>query len=174
MDKQCNLKIKHFSALHLFLVPMLICGFFGVNFNLFTSRDLFLGGSWLGTIIHIGVTIGLILCILATRIISICTVFDKENKTINSHRYTIFGKYSSKINFSDVIKIEIRSFYWGRYRNERRDSLFICIQDDEIPILESKKYPPGCDEEEKEIREFIELLEDSSEVKKDSIEQNFN
>ena len=40
MDKQCNLKIKHFSALHLFLVPMLICGLFGVNFNLFTLRDI--------------------------------------------------------------------------------------------------------------------------------------
>ena len=129
--------------------------------------------SWLGTIISIGVTIGLIMGLLVSKIISICTVFDKENKTINSHRYTIFGKYSSKINFSDVIKIEIRSLYWGRYRNERRDSLFICIEDDEILILESKKYPPGCDEEEKEIREFIELLEDSSEVKKDSIEQKF-
>ena len=66
-----------------------------LNFNLFTSRDL----SWLGTIISIGVTIGLIMGLLVSKIISICTVFDKENKTINSHRYTIFGKYSSKLTF---------------------------------------------------------------------------
>ena len=157
MNSKEILKIKHFSFLHFYVCPLAFALIYALNF--IGDEVILVEISWLNTLLFILFNCALGLAVIMCRIFLITTVFDKKTKTVTSYRYTYLGRYSSKILFKDITKVYIDKHYWGRYSNDRKDTLFICIKDDEIPIIESKNHPPGCVEEEKEIREFIGLSE---------------
>jgi hypothetical protein len=157
MNSKEILKIKHFSFLHLYVGPLLFALIYSLNFS--EHEAIFEGTPWLDTLSFIVINCILGLGVIMCRIFLITTVFDKKTQTVTSYRYTFLGRYSSKVLFKDITKVYIDKLHWGGNSSDRKHSLFICIKDDEIPIIESKNHPPGCVEEEKKIREFIGLAE---------------
>ena len=158
-NKQILLVIKHW-------------GFFNVSVH-FLSIFILLGMSYAFVIVDkwhwwewVSLFVSLLL-FLNTKNLQIYTVFNKEQKTITSKRFTLFGIFSSKLKFSDVKRIKIERLYWGRrYPRTPREDLWLCLEDDEILIINSKKSPPGVAGEEVTIRQFIGLLEDPPDKEK--------
>ena len=157
MNSKEILKFKHFSFLHLFVCPLAFAVIYELNFT--EDEIILVDISWLNTLFFILFNCALGLAVIMCRIFLITTVFEKKTQTVSSYRYTFLGRYSSKVLFKDITKVYIDKLHWGGNPSDRKHSLFICIEDDEIPIIESKNHPPGCVEEEKQIREFIGLSE---------------
>jgi hypothetical protein len=109
-----------------------------------------------------------ILLFFNTKNLRIYTVFNRERKTIISKRFTLLGIFSSKMNFPDVKRIRIGRLYWGRfYQKTAREDLWLCMEDDqEVLIINSKKFPPGVSVDEITIRNFIGLLEDAPDTER--------
>jgi hypothetical protein len=163
VNNENELIVKDFSFLHLFASPMSLAAIFALNFV--GDEIILVDTSWINTLLFILINIGFIAAFIMCSTFSIITVFDKEKQNVSSRRYTFFGKKSSKLNFEDIIKLDIREEKWGE--NTRKGTLFISVGEniditEEIPIIQANK-PSICIKNKKEILEFIGL----SDIKED-------
>ena len=147
-----RLIVKDFSFVHLFASLMSLFWVLLLNWGWLSGEKIDFTNIW-----FIVLNIVFVAAVFGLKTFSITTVFDKEKQNISSCRYTIFGRYTSKLNFKDIIKLDIRDERWGK---TRKSTLLISIGDssDDIPIIQVKKKAI-CIKKEKEIREFIGLSE---------------
>ena len=148
VSNENRLKIKDFSFLHFFASPMSLVAIFALNFV--GDEIILVDTSWINTLLFILINISFITAFIMCRTFSIITVFDKEKQNVSSCRYTIFGRYTSKLNFRDITKLDIRLETWGQ--NTRKGTVFISTGDGditkELSIIQAKK-PAICIKKEK-------------------------